>query len=429
MLALGCALAFASAARAACPDLQPYYPAGDDQWPQTVQRLTPLMPECLDSAEYFALLGAAQMNSGQLTAAMESLERALLIQPDHGAANIDYAQTLYLAGQLFPALEINSALLQRSDLPPDIEVALRERQQQWEAQRTSKGFTAEVTGGYDNNLNGGPASSEFTLTLSGEPVPLTVSPEFQPVSGAYLNMRLSGFYRRLSAERTHNVVFALRNRRSHHKPSELLQFDWRYTQTLPLRNYQWELSAGTSHLAYGGSPLYTVAEARARLNRIDEGCRPQYELTTQHQNYHGQSFMRGIEASLTGGIFCELEGSTQAFGLDAGPLANRALRDDRPGADRDGWRARLYWQMRLGLGTVGAQFNYAQLADEEGYSDVLASGARRRIHNRSFRIQYSRPLLTDLTLLINFSHQGQGSNLRPFENDGTALDVGLSLNF
>jgi tetratricopeptide (TPR) repeat protein len=423
------AASLSSAAFAECPDLQPYYPAGDEAWSEVVQQLTPLMPECLQSAEYFALLGAAQMNSGQLTPAMESLERALLIDPDHGAATIDYAQTLYLSGQLFPALEINAGLLQRSDLPQDIATRLLERQQQWQAQTTDKGFTAEAAAGYDDNLNGGLASREFTLTLTGGPVLLPVSPEFQPVSGAYLNLRLSGFYRKQTPDRTHDLVYALRNRRSHHKPSELLQFDWRYAQTLSLRNYQWELAAGTSHLYYGGSPLYTVAEARTRLNREGTGCRPQYELTTQHQSYHGQSFMRGLEASVTAGMYCELESSAQAMGFDVGPLVNHALDDTRPGADRDGWRLRLYWQMRLGLGTVSSQFNYAQLGDEEGYNELLSNGASREIYNRSLRIQYSRPLMTDLTLMINLNHQRQGSNLAPFENDGTGFDIGLSLNF
>ena len=423
------AFAFSSAAFAECPDLRSYYPASDDAWPRALQQLTPLMSECLQSAEYFALLGAAQLNSGQLTPAMESLERALLIDPEHGAASIDYAQTLYLAGQLFPALEINSALLERDDLPPDIAVALRQRQTEWQAQTSLKGLTAEAAAGYDNNLNGGPASSEFTLNISGEAVPLTVNPEFQPVSGAYLNMRLSGFYRKLTPDRTHNVVYALRNRRSHHKASELLQFDWRYAQTLPMRDYQWELVTGTSHLFYGGSPLYTVVEARARLNRDDTGCRPQYELTVQHQSYHGQSFMRGLEASATAGMFCEFQNTAQAFGFDLGPLANQALDDDRPGADRNGWRLHLYWQIRLGLGTVNSQFNLARLSDDTGYSEVLANGARREILNRSFRVQYSRPLTTDLTLMLNFNHQNQASNLEPFENDGTSFDVGFSFNF
>lgn len=413
----------------ACPSLQSYYPTDDSSWPRVVQQLTPLLSECLDSAEYFALLGAAQMNSGQITEAQESLERALLIDPEHGAASVDYAQVLYITGQLFPALEVNRALLARSDLPPELARALQARQQEWDAQTRAKGLTAEVSAGYDNNLNGGPSSRDFTLTLSGESVSLTLAPESQPVSGAYLNLQLSGFYRRVQAERSHDLVFALRNRRSEHSASELVQFDWRYAQSLSTRRYRWDLVAGTSHLLYGGNPLYTVTEARARMNRGGSGCQPQYELAAQHQLYHGQSFMRGIEASVTGGVYCDFGSGTSVAGFDLGPLANIALKEVRPGGDRRGWRLRLSWQFKLGEGLVNSQFSYAQLNDQTGYSELLANGAKREINNRYLRIQYSRVLLGDLTLLAGLNHQTQGSNLLPFESNGTAFDLGLRLVF
>ncbi len=426
-----CALAFLLplSARAACPDLQAYYTTGELDWPEAARLLSPLMPECLRSAEYFALLGAAQMNSGQITAALESLERALLLDPTNGAAGIDYAQALYVAGQWFPALEINTGLLQRADLPPELAASLQERQQLWQAQTRAYGFAAKVAAGYDDNLNGAPARSDFTLTLSGAPIQLTLDPEFQPVSGGYLNLRLSGYYRRLTPERTHDLVYALRNRRSEHSASELLQFDWRYTQSLPLRRYRLDMVAGTSHLLYGGSPLYGVTEARARLNRNGPGCRPQYEMAAQHQLYHGQSFMRGLEASATAGVLCASGEGRRLAGLDVGPLVNLALHDERPGADRAGWHLRLVWQLPLGQGTVSGHFSYARLHDDEGYSELLAGGARRRIQTRSLGLQYSRPLLTDLSFIVNLNHQAQGSNLVPFESSGTALDLGLNLSF
>ena len=59
------------------------------------QQLAGLMPECLESSEYFALYGQAQLNNGQLSGALEALERALLIDPNNGAAGIDYAQALF----------------------------------------------------------------------------------------------------------------------------------------------------------------------------------------------------------------------------------------------------------------------------------------------------------------------------------------------
>lgn len=427
----GCvaALLMSMHALADCPPLQDYYPANDTQWPQAEQQLGILMPECLLSAEYFALYGAALLNTGQIAPALEALERALLLEPDNGSARVDYAQALYLAGQLFPALEVNSALLQRADLPPSLTAMLQERQQSWQSQTRSRGLQVEVATGYDNNLNGAPSRSDFTLTLSGEQIALTLDPEFQPVSGPYLNLRLNGFYQRLTPERNHDLLFSLRNRISEHRDSDLLQFDWRYGLTLPEAGYQWDLMAGTSHLLYGGSPLYTVTELRARRRANGEGCRPQYEAAAQHQWYHGQELVAGVEASATAGLECPLAGETQLVGIEIGPLMNLAVRDKRPGADRKGWKLRLSWQWRLGTGLLSSQLNYARLNDEVGYSDLLAGGAKRQIESRVFRLQYTRPLQENLVFLFNFTHQDQGSNIGPFESRGTAADLGISYNF
>jgi hypothetical protein len=423
------ALLMSMGARADCPPLQEYYPSSDAQWPQAEQDLAVLMPECLESAEYFALYGAALLNTGQTAPALEALERALLLDPENGAARVDYAQALYLAGQLFPALEVNNALLQRADLPPSLASMLQQRKQSWTAQTRSRGVQAEVTTGYDNNLNGGPSRSDFTLTLSGEQIPLTLGPEFQPVSGPYISLRVNGIYQRLTPERNHDVLFSLRNRISEHNDSDLLQFDWRYGMTLPEPGYQWELMAGGSHVMYGGNPLYTATEMRVRRRIRGGGCRPQYELAAQHQLYHGQSLVTGIEASATAGLECPLAGESQLVSIEAGPLTNRAMRNNRPGGDRNGWKLRLSWQWRLGAGLLSTQFNYARLNDKTGYSDLLEGGARRQVDSTIFRLQYTRPLQENLIFLFNFTQQNQGSNIGPFENRGTAADLGISYNF
>ena len=69
--------------------------------------LADIQASCLRSSEYYALLGAAQLNSAQLESASESLERALLLDPNNGAAQIDFASALFASGQLFPALQLN----------------------------------------------------------------------------------------------------------------------------------------------------------------------------------------------------------------------------------------------------------------------------------------------------------------------------------
>ncbi|MBT8147578.1 MAG: hypothetical protein KJN90_12045, partial [Gammaproteobacteria bacterium] len=170
------------------------------------------MSECLDNAEYFALYGAAQLNSGDVAESMESLERALLLDPRNGAAQIDYAQALYLQGDLFAALELNDRLLAREDLPEDLRGLLENRQQNWRAVTRQRLVQLDVLAGYDNNLNSAPTPDEITLTLSGEDVVLALNPDFRPVSGPYLNLRLGGRFRELAPDYQHNWLLEARGR-------------------------------------------------------------------------------------------------------------------------------------------------------------------------------------------------------------------------
>ncbi|MDY6984368.1 MAG: hypothetical protein SV422_14880, partial [Pseudomonadota bacterium] len=377
-----------AAAQQSCPDLAPYYQSpqsqGDD-WRQLVERLIVLQPRCLQSAEYYALLGAAELNSAYLEAAREALERALLLQPDHGAAAIDYAQVLYLLGEEFAAIDLNAQLLQRDDLPPALGAALRERHDVWEARTRNSGFTAEMAVGYDDNLNSAPSRSEITLTLAGGIVELPLDERFRPISGPYANFRFGGYSQRRSAERTHEVTYSLRNRQSEFSEAELMQGDLRYALGIPLRHYRWDLTASTTHLMYGGSPLFTASDFHVRLRQLGDGCRPLAELAAQHQLYHQQSFMAGAEFSAAGGVDCQLPEQGANFTFETGLVENRALKARRPGGDREGWLMRAGWQQRIGSGMLRVQYNLANLKDAEGYDPLLQEGARRRILSRQFR--------------------------------------------
>ncbi|MEX2335080.1 MAG: tetratricopeptide repeat protein, partial [Pseudohongiella sp.] len=284
-----------------CPDLTPLLqqnPQVPADWAQIEQQLDPLLPRCLQNTEYFALRGAAQLNTGRLGQALESLERALLLNPDNGGAQVDYAQALYLQGQLFSAIDLNRQLLARDDLPAGLQSVLQDRQQSWRGMTRQTSLQADVLVGYDNNLNGGPEPGQITLTLSGEPVLLPLNPEFRPKSGPYMNLRLGGRYRQLAPEHQHNVLVELRGRVSEDQASDLLQLDTRYAFVKPGDQRSWQLNAGMSHLFFGGSPLYTATEAGGRYMpdaRLGV-CRPHTSAIAQHQLFHDQSRLNAVES-------------------------------------------------------------------------------------------------------------------------------------
>ena len=148
-------------------------PAESSDWLAIGAELELLFDQCLSSSPYFAMRGAAQLNTGRLTEAIESLERALLPNPDNGAAMVDYAQALLEDGQLFAAIEANRLVLEREDA--DGLVSLQSRQRDWSSLTRQTSYQIDLVGGFDDNLNGGPDEDLIALTLAGEPILLTLS--------------------------------------------------------------------------------------------------------------------------------------------------------------------------------------------------------------------------------------------------------------
>jgi len=157
-------------------------------------------------------------------------------------------------------------------------------------------------------------------------------------------------------------------------------------------------------------------------------CRTSVEAGFQHLNYHGQTLMNGRETSLTAGYGCQTPAGRQ-IRVEAGILKNQAVSSVRPGGDRQGWNLRLDWQTALARGELTAQLGYARLDDGRGYSPLLENGTTREVASSYLNLRYKYPLARRFAMLVNLTHQQQHSNLDPFQNRGTAVEVGLALDF
>lgn len=439
--ARGNSLQLSSGAVQLCPDLTRYLPGANPDWLELREQLSALMPACLQSSEYFALLGAAQMNSAQLADALESLERALLLDPGNGAAQIDYAEALFRQGQLFTAMELNQQILQRQDVPPDLNSMLQRRQQAWRDLTRQWNFQGDMLAGYDSNLNGAPSPSQITLTLSGDSVVLPLNPDFQAVEGPYANMRLGARYRQLAPRHQHNLMVELRGRVSEDTASDLLQLDTRYAFIKPEQNRSWQLIAGMSHLFFGGSPLYSATEAGGNyqfetsvFDSAAGSCKPYTSAAAQHQLFHNQSSLNAIESKISTGLNCQL---TTRFGRqqllpEIGLLNNHAVRSGgtpRAGGTRRGWQAGMDWQIELPSGMLITQFNHTEMDDSQGYSPLLANGAKRWVKRSYVLMQYRQPLAPQTNLMINLYHQQQHSNIELFKSDDSSVEIGINFTF
>lgn len=425
--------------QATCPDLTPLYaqetPRPED-WARLEQQLSPLMSRCLQSSEYFALLGASLMNTGRLNQALEMLERALLLDPANGGAQVDYAQALYLQGQVFSAIDMNRQLLARNDLPPGLQSILETRASNWRSVTRQTSFQADVLVGYDTNLNGAPSPDQITLTLSGDPVLLPLDPEFQPKRGPYTNLRLGGRHRQLGPNHQHNVVVDLRGRISEDNASDLAQLDARYAFIRPGRARSWQLTTGVSHLMFGGRPLYTATEVGGRyVPQASVGvCKPFMNAAAQHQLFHNTSQLNAIESKAGVGLACPVQTrfGTQQVIAEVSALNNNSIRSGRAGGSRMGWQVNLDWQLEFGRGLLMTQLSHTEQSDNSGYSPILADGAKREIDRSYVLLQYQQLIneaLPDTTLLLNLYHQKQRSNLELFRSRDSTIEIGLSHRF
>ena len=171
---------------------------------------------------------------------------------------------------------------------------------------------------------------------------------------------------------------------------------------------------------------------RFQLNRRSSACDRYLSAEFQHQTWHTQRLLDGVEVRAALGGLCSFSGlEGHRFGLELALLQNYALRDRRLGGDRDGWQMRGQWQYTIGRGLLAAQIELGSLLDRVGYSPLLDNNSQgwfqegRSICSTSTRAAFGRR--ADLT--VNVYHQDQSSNIGLFQITDTSLSIGLQINF
>lgn len=419
----------------ACPDLSGYYPGVEEEWSSIEQALAPLLSQCSESPEYFALLGTAQLRGGNLVQALETLELALLLDSGNGAALVDYAEVLFQQGQVFAAIEINEQLLSRQDLPADLRDPLRDRQRRWRNFTRATGYELSILGGYDDNLNSAPLARQLALTLSGESVLLQVSPDFRPNSGAYLNLAFAGTRNTASPNLATRLSGQVRGRFGEESAHELVQASTRFVLAERADETRWNIEFGLDHLVFGANSLFSSADVRASyLMAGGEVCGAYPRAAVQYQTYHGQSWLSGVESKLGLGLDCNvlIQGYRDRLGAEVSALYNKELKSGRLGGDRQGWQLNVGWQRQLGLGVALFQYTHTRMYDQEGYSPLFSGGIERDERRDSVYFQYRRPipvLGSQAQILANVYYHSQRNTIDLFQTRGTSAEIGISWGF
>ena len=419
----------------ACSDLSGIYQVLDEDPSSAESRLLNLLDECSENSEFFALLGAAQLATGKLFESLENLELSLLIDPDNGVALVDYAEILFLQGEVLSALELNTELLSRVDLPEGLFGQLSARQRRWSRVRVQSNLALAGSVGYDHNLNSAPVSDQIALTLSGNLVKLDVSPEFKNQEGAYTRLFAGATYNRAGQSLSTRISGQIRGRFSSDSRHELIQASTQATLTQTRDTPTWDAVVGFGHLVYGGNAIFSSSTVMARyLFRPNSTCLLYPRAAVQYQHFHLQRSLTGIESSLGLGADCNLRvgKSVNRVGIELSALVNDGVEAERLGKDREGWRLNIVWAKRVGAGNILAQYIRTELQDHEGYSPLFGNGERREESLDSVFFQYIQPLEyfgQTAQFFTNVSYHSQDSTIDLFKTRGFSTEFGVNWSF
>lgn len=420
-----------------CNNWQPVnLPTSPQEWQAEYQRLHPLFSQCLSNANFLAYYGAIELRTGRINSALDTLERALLLNPQHGAAQIDYAQALYHNGDPFAAQALNQQLLKQPQLPQQIRQQIQNNQKQLYSLLNTTHHQLSLNTGYDSNLNTSPSINQLTLTLDGENWLVALAQGLEPRSGAVIRLGASSRHTQYQANSSRSYQLSLNSRLSENNQDHQHQLSARYQQRNQLINGS-QLNHQVSLIGFqhGNQHTFTTLEGKQHwqpatnspLTQKTTTCQLQAEHTLGYQSFPNSNNLNALEYRLNPSLQCNLANSQLI--LTSGLMYNHALSSQRAGKNRQGKELTLHWQKNLTHGRLQAQASYTHWQDTQGYNPTLANNAPRQIKRRQLLLTYLLPLNAQTLLIAQAAVQKQTSNIELFEYTSHQLDLGIKWQF
>ena len=429
-----------------CP-LQPVYPLPST--PEGLQQLLMLLdthaPTCLRVAVFHAWRGAVLLALNQPSAAIESLERALLINPDLPGAQLDYAAALLATGDARSARSLLLQLGNREDVPAvmrrllDLELAATNP----DVLRSRWFFSTAA--GADSNLNNAPSASELTLTFPQGSLTLPLLDSSRPRRGSAALAVAQ--WQGLKPQGSQLWLFQadLRARHTSEAATRYRQADLAATWLqAPDAPQQWVGRAGASQTTFGGQTL--LQSARASLQRQWHGnapgfsttiCRPSAGIEWESRHFPSSGNLNGKYLGLVAAAVCNfdsLEGvessgavAQQVLNLQVRTGTDRANADDRAGGNFRRTELRASLERNVGAFKLNGEYGFSRQVDTSGYSPLLADNLIRKINRHSFRAELSHPLglWPQVDWFVSAEINFQQSNLEAFRSRQDAYYAGV----
>lgn len=409
-------LALALAAQADCPDSLPPEAGELKAYLRVLDRHA---ARCQQHAGYLALRGAVLLELGRVEAAVSELERALLLEPSHLGAQLDYARALAALGQVSAARELAAALAERADAPPAARAFLADfltpPPAAWQREAAF-----ELRAGYDDNLNRAPRLTSLTLTLPTGELTLPLDARERSQGGAFAEAQAKLQARRAQPTAAQELMLRLITRAGRNAHADLQQLDllglWRWGGELG----DWGAQAAAGLTRWQGNTLRQylrlgLLHAPAQAN----GDKPWFALALEARSHPQAPALdhRAAQAALTGhtrtGINWQLAAEREFDAARTGGEATRLV-------GRAFLRHALTPRWRL-----EAEAQLAHRREDGPYSPLIQGGARLTTTTAFVQLTAWRPLDRDWQAGLGLEYERQQSSLPLFDLERRAVFAGI----
>lgn len=424
LLALLCRVALAQACPA-LPEPEAHPPA------EHLRQLQALEPQCLHNAPYYRGLAQAWLAMGNTAPALEALERALLLEPDHPGTQLDYAQTLLAVGDVASARPLLGQLQTRADVPAHLQPLLQQQLAQLNAAQNAGPWVQRLTVSAavvaDSNLNNAPANNTLTLTLPQGNINLALASGYQRQAG--VGQLLQAQWVALQPVGAQMWVWQADVRQRHHAlPAH------RYTQAnasatwlqAPDAPRQWLAQAHASTLYWGGQHLHQSLRGGLQHQwQFTAGCHGALGGELEGREYPFSPSLNGVYRGLNAQWVCQMP--TQRWQLQLRAGQDQAEQNTRAGGHYRQQELHLSWQKHWGPQQLVLAYQLAWQQDGTGYSPLLQANAPRQQQRQALGLEWAAPLAAGSAWqwYASLEWSRQRSNLGLFATARHALGLGV----
>lgn len=388
-------------------------------------QLRALEGQCDSQASYLALLGQLELAFDRPETALLNLERAVMLDPYYGDAQVDYAEALYRTGDVELALAVNSRLIETASVPAPLQQQLIARQSLWaghdETYRAMQGVELGLDRqvvfdiGYSENLNNGSVSNTVDLSLPDFVYRLTLSADLQAQAG--------GFARAVYLDSTENLQRYVAFSQSKSGLMDRIALGASYQVPSRIVGVESEVYSGQLEMAQGEFGLGSTLE----LNLQPRSWMMQGDLVLLG-GYSGSTDSAKPSVLVGGARYVQSRGGA-AWRTELGARTQyEAALAQRPGGDLKTLGLTLAASIQLGRGTLGVSQDLAYVSSTQGYSDLLANGAGLENVKKTRAINYTFPITSGMLLSLSAQDIYTSSNIDLFRRSHAEYGLRLIVN-